>query len=70
MHRTLVSIGPEHLVSGSSEDAGVGLRPDAGVLRPIMMKLTRPVIARTLLEVTGHWGPVSGHGTMLRPVIT
>ena len=33
MHRTLVSTRPERPVSGSSEDAGVGLRPDAGSLR-------------------------------------
>ena len=33
VHRTLSSTGPERPVSGSSEDAGVGLRPDAGSLR-------------------------------------
>ena len=43
--------------------------PDAGVLRPVMNKLTRPVIAGTLLEVTERWGPTSGRGTMLHPVI-
>ena len=32
VHRMLVSIGPERPVSESSEDAGVGLRPDAGSL--------------------------------------
>ena len=33
VHRTLVSTGPERPVSGSSKDAGVGLRSDAGSLR-------------------------------------
>ena len=32
VHRTLVSTGPERPISGSSEDAGVGLRSDAGSL--------------------------------------
>ena len=32
VHRTLVSTRLERPVSGSSEDAGVGLRPDAGSL--------------------------------------
>ena len=31
--RTLDSTGPARPVSGRSEDAGVGLRPDAGSLR-------------------------------------
>ena len=30
--RTLASTGPAHPVSRSSEDAGVGLRPDVGSL--------------------------------------
>ena len=33
VHRMLVSTGPERPVNRSSEDAGVGLRPDAGSLR-------------------------------------
>ena len=33
VHQTLASTGPERPVSGSSEDTGVGLRPDAGSLR-------------------------------------
>ena len=32
VHRTLVSMGLERPVSESSEDAGVGLRPDIGSL--------------------------------------
>ena len=30
VHQTLVSTGPERPINGSCEDAGVGLRPDAG----------------------------------------
>ena len=37
MHRTLVSTGPERPISGNSEDAGVGLRPDVdGVLKALV----------------------------------
>ena len=34
-HRMLVSTGQERPISGSSEDAGVGLRPDAGWVHPV-----------------------------------
>ena len=37
VHWMLVSIGPERPVSGSNEDASVGLRPDAGSLRDRML---------------------------------
>ena len=37
VHRTLVSTGPERPISGNSEDAGVGLRPDVdGVLKALV----------------------------------
>ena len=35
--RTLASIGSTRSVSGSSEGAGVGLRPDTGTLRDWML---------------------------------
>ena len=41
MHRTLVSTGLERPVSGSSEDASVGLRLDAGGVRPVLLTWQR-----------------------------
>ena len=35
--RTLASTGPARPISGSSEDAGVGLRPDAGRVRSVLL---------------------------------
>ena len=74
--RTLASTGPTHSVSRSSEDAGVGLRPDAGWVRPVplMWQHTEKTVSDgtlgesgsllevtgRLLEVTGCWGPASG----------
>ena len=40
------------------------------MLRPIMTDWTRPVVTGTLLEMTGRWGPASGHFELLHPVIT
>ena len=37
VHRTLVSTGPERPNNGGSEDAGVGLRPDASGVHPILL---------------------------------
>ena len=40
------------------------------LLRSVVIELTRPVAAGTLLEVSGRWGPASSRGTVLRLVIT
>ena len=37
VHWTLVSTGPEHPVSGSSEDADINLQPDAGWVHPVLL---------------------------------
>ena len=53
VHRTLALTGPVRLVSGSSEDAGVGLRPDAGGVRPVLLmwqRTEKTVSDRTLGE--------------------
>ena len=41
VHRTLASTGPERPVSESSEDAGVGLRPDADGVHPVLLTWQR-----------------------------
>ena len=53
MHQTLASTGPVRPVSGSSEDASVGLRPDAGGVRLVLLMWQRTeeiVSDRTLGE--------------------
>ena len=53
VHRTLASTGPVRPISGSSEDAGIGLGPDADGVRPILLtwKRTEETVSdRTLGE--------------------
>ena len=40
------------------------------LLRPVVIKLTRPVVNGTSLETTGLGRGASNLGTVLRPVIT
>ena len=59
VHRTLDSTGPVRPVSGSSEDAGAGLRPDAGGVRSVLLtwQRTEEIVSDRTLGESGRAGP-------------
>ena len=61
---------PVRLTYGDVGDAEKLEKDRTLMLRPIVTDRMRPATTRTLLEVTRRRGPVSGLGTMLRPIIT
>ena len=56
VHRTLASTRPVRPVSGSSEDAGVGLRSDAGRVRlvPLTWQHTEVTVSDRMLGESGQ----------------
>ena len=61
---------PVKLTYGDVDDKEKLEKDRTLMLRPIVTDRTRPVATGTLLEMTGRWGPTSGHFKQLRPVIT